>query len=41
MAKVVIGVDPHKRMNAVCVLDARGKVLAQKQSQTRPAGSGS
>ena len=31
MAKVVIGVDPHKRMNAVCVLDARGRVLAQKQ----------
>ena len=29
MGKVVIGVDPHKRMNAVCVINAKGKVLKQ------------
>ena len=31
MAKVVIGVDPHKRINAVVVLNPRGKVLARAQ----------
>ncbi len=31
MAKVVIGVDPHKRINAVVVLNSRGKVLARAQ----------
>jgi hypothetical protein len=31
VAKVVIGVDPHKRLNAVVVLNARGKVLARNQ----------
>jgi transposase len=29
MAKVIIGVDPHKRLNAVVVLNMRGKVLAR------------
>jgi len=31
MSKVVIGVDPHKRLNAVAVLDGKGKVLARQQ----------
>src|ERR671919_851139 len=31
VAKVVIGVDPHMRLDAVVVLNARGKVLARKQ----------
>ena len=31
MGKVVIGVDPHKRLNAVVVVNARGKVLARQQ----------
>jgi transposase len=31
MGKVVIGVDPHKRLNAVPVLDGKGKVLARQQ----------
>lgn len=31
MGKVVIGVDPHKRLNAVAVLDDKGKVLARQQ----------
>ena len=31
VAKVVIGVDPHKRMNAVVVVDAKGKVLSRQQ----------
>jgi transposase len=31
VAKVVIGVDPHKRLNAVVVLNHRGKVLARRQ----------
>jgi transposase len=31
MAKVVIGVDPHKRLNAIVVLNHRGKVLAREQ----------
>lgn len=38
MAKVVIGVDPHKRMNAVCVMNAKGKVLAQKQFDNTAGG---
>jgi transposase len=29
--KVVIGVDPHKRLNAVVVINAKGKVLARRQ----------
>ena len=31
MPKVVIGVDPHKRINAVCVLNSKGTVLARQQ----------
>lgn len=31
MAKVVIGVDPHKRSNAVVVINGRGNVLAREQ----------
>ena len=31
MPKVVIGVDPHKRLNAVCVLNSKGTVLARQQ----------
>ena len=31
MTKVVIGVDPHKRLNAVVVLNHRGEVLARRQ----------
>jgi hypothetical protein len=31
VAKVVIGVDPHKRVNAVCVINAKGNVLARRQ----------
>ncbi len=31
MAKVVIGVDPHKRINAVVVLNSRARVLARAQ----------
>ena len=31
MAKVVIGVDPHKRVNAVVVLNAKAKLLARAQ----------
>jgi transposase len=31
VAKVVIGVDPHKRMNAVVVVNAKGTVLARRQ----------
>ncbi len=31
MAKVVIGVDPHKRINAVVVLSSKGKVLGRTQ----------
>jgi hypothetical protein len=31
VAKVVIGVDPHKRLNAVVVIDVKGKVLARRQ----------
>ena len=35
MAKVVIGVDPHKQLNAVCVIDGKGKVLAGAGSGLR------
>lgn len=38
MAKVVIGVDPHKRMNAVVVLNAKGNVLDRKQFANTTAG---
>lgn len=31
MAKVVIGVDPHKRLNAVVVMNGKGTVLARQQ----------
>jgi hypothetical protein len=31
VAKVVIGVDPHKRLNAVVVINVKGKVLARRQ----------
>ena len=31
MAKVVIGVDPHKRINAVVVVNSRAQVLARAQ----------
>jgi len=31
MAKVVIGVDPHKRINAVVVLNSKAKVLGRAQ----------
>ena len=31
MTKVVIGVDPHKRLNAVVVINVKGKVLARRQ----------
>ena len=31
MAKVVIGVDPHKRINAVVVLNCAAKVLGRAQ----------
>jgi transposase len=31
VAKVVIGVDPHKRLNAVVVVNVRGEVLARCQ----------
>jgi hypothetical protein len=30
VAKVVIGVDPHKRLNAVVVVNVKGKVLARR-----------
>jgi transposase len=38
VAKVVIGVDPHKRMNAVVVVNAKGKVLARQQFPNTAAG---
>ncbi len=38
MAKVVIGVDPHKRMNAVVVVNAKGKVLARQQFSNTARG---
>ena len=30
VAKVVIGVDPHKRLNAVVLINVKGKVLARR-----------
>jgi transposase len=36
--KVVIGVDPHKRINAVCVLDTKGKVMARGQFANSAGG---
>ena len=38
MAKVVIGVDPHKRMNAVVVLNCKGTVLARAQFPNTSGG---
>ena len=38
MAKVVIGVDPHKRMNAVVVINGKGKVLARQQFANSAGG---
>ena len=38
MGKVVIGVDPHKRLNAVCVVDSRGQVVASDQFDNSAAG---
>ncbi len=38
MAKVVIGVDPHKRMNAVVVVNVKGKVLGRQQFPNTAVG---
>lgn len=38
MAKVVIGVDPHKRLNAVVVVNARGSVLARRTFENSSSG---
>ena len=38
MAKVVIGVDPHKRINAVVVLSGKGKVLGRAQFTNSAGG---
>ena len=38
MAKVVIGVDPHKRINAVCVLNGKGEVVARQQFANTAGG---
>lgn len=38
MAKVVIGVDPHKRSNAVVVINAKGTVLARRQFDNTAEG---
>ena len=38
MVKVVIGVDPHKRINAVVVLSAKGKVLARTKFENSAGG---
>jgi transposase len=38
VAKVMIGVDPHKAMNAVVVVNAKGKVLDRKQFSNTTAG---
>src|ERR671911_1080472 len=40
VAKVVIGVDPHKRLNAVVVIDVKGKVLARRQFPNSAEGFG-
>jgi transposase len=39
VGKVVIGVDPHKRLNAVVVVNARGKVLTRQQFTNSTEGS--
>ncbi len=36
--KVVLGVDPHKRMNAVAVVDVNGDVLAREQFANSAGG---
>lgn len=36
--QVVIGVDPHKRLNAVVVIDAKGEVLARQQFPNSAGG---
>jgi hypothetical protein len=38
VGRVVIGVGPQKRMNAVCVINARGKVLAEKEFDNTASG---
>ena len=38
MAKVVVGVDPHKRLNAVVVINAKGTVLARRQFDNTAEG---
>lgn len=35
---MVIGVDPHKRINAVVVMNTKGKVLDRKQFANTTAG---
>jgi transposase len=40
VAKVVIGVDPHKRLNAVVVLNHGGKVLVRRQFTNTSDGFG-
>jgi hypothetical protein len=37
---MVIGVDPHKRLNAVVVINAMGKVLARRQFPSSAEGFG-
>jgi hypothetical protein len=38
VAKVVIGVDPHKRMNAVVVINSEGRVSARQQFANSAGG---
>ena len=38
MGTVVIGVDPHKRINVVCVVDGLGRVVAGEQFDNSAAG---
>jgi len=38
VSKGVLGVDPHKRMNAVVVVDAKGEVLARQQFANSAGG---
>ena len=38
MSKVVMGVDPHKRVNAVCVVDRKGKVVARREFDNTVGG---
>jgi transposase len=38
VAKVVIGVDPHKRLNAVVVINGKGQVLARQQFANSAGG---